>query len=116
MQEQSSVVPIFSYIKSVRVHGQCGAVGADAADALLIGERGKLRGLNVVGMKRSGIESEVIKAAQRAFMFIFKGKEGNFESRLQEARQKYQDNAMVMEQIKFIEEALSGRRNVMVAD
>lgn len=84
--------------------------------AIVTGERGKLRGLNVVGMKRNGIESEVIKAAQRAFMFIFKGKEGNFESRLQEARQKYQDNAMVMEQIKFIEEALSGRRNVMVAD
>ena len=78
--------------------------------------RGKLRGLNVIGMKRSGIEPEVIKAAQRAFMFIFKGKEGNFETRLKEAKEKYKDNEMVLEQIKFIEEALSGRRNVMVAD
>ncbi len=84
--------------------------------AIVTGERGKLRGLNVIGMKRSGIEADVIKAAQRAFMFIFKGKEGNFDSRLQEAKEKFKGNEMVTEQIKFIEEALTGRRNVMVAD
>ena len=49
-------------------------------------------------------------------MFIFKGKTGTFEERLVEAREKYKDNEMVMEQIKFIEEALSGRRKVMMAD
>ena len=49
-------------------------------------------------------------------MFLFKGKEGSFESRLAEAKEKFKDNSMVMEQLKFIDEALAGRRNVMQAD
>ncbi len=84
--------------------------------AIVTGDRGKLRGLNVIGLKRSGFEESVVKSISRAFMFIFKGKTGTFEERLVEAREKYKDNEMVMEQIKFIEEALGGRRKVMMAD
>jgi len=83
---------------------------------IVTGERGKLRGLNVIGLKRSGFEESVIKSISRAFMFIFKGKEGTFEERLVQAREKYKDNAMVMEQLDFIDEALSGRRKIMIAD
>jgi len=49
-------------------------------------------------------------------MYIFKGKEDNFETRLEKAKEKFKDNDMVMEQIAFIEEALSGRRKIMVSD
>lgn len=79
-------------------------------------ERAKLRGLNVIGLKRSGFEPETVKAITRAFMYIFKGKEDNFETRLAKAHEKFADNPMIMEQIQFIDEALQGRRNIMVAD
>ncbi len=84
--------------------------------AIVTGDRGKLRGLNVIGLKRSGFDEHTIKSITRAFMFLFKGKQGNFESRLAEAKEKFKDNAMVMEQINFIEVSLSGRRNVMQAE
>lgn len=84
--------------------------------AIVTGDRGKLRGLNVIGLKRSGFDEHTVKSITRAFMFIFKGKSGTFESRVAEAKEKFHDNDMVMEQIKFIEESLSGRRNVMQAE
>lgn len=84
--------------------------------AIVTGERGKLRGLNVIGLKRSGYAPEVVKAISRAFMYIFKGKEDNFETRVQKAKEMYKDNEMVMEQLNFIEVSLAGRRNVMIAD
>lgn len=83
---------------------------------IVTGERGKLRGLNVIGLKRSGVEESTVKAITRAFMYIFKGKEGTFDERLAIAHEKYKDNEMVMEQIKFIDEALEGRRKIMIAD
>lgn len=84
--------------------------------AIVTGERGKLRGLNVIGLKRSGYAPEVVKAISRAFMYIFKGKEDNFETRVQKARKLFKDNDMVQEQLDFIEFSLKGRRNVMVAE
>lgn len=83
---------------------------------IVTGERGKLRGLNVIGLKRSGLEESTVKSITKAFMFIFKGKEGTFDERLAEAHTKYKDNEMVMEQIKFIDEALEGRRKIMIAE
>lgn len=84
--------------------------------AIVTGERGKLRGLNVIGLKRSGFEPEVVKAISKAFMYIFKGKEDNFAARVVKARKLYADNAMVIEQLDFIDTALAGRRNVMIAE
>ena len=52
----------------------------------------------------------------RAYMYIFKGKEDNFETRVQKARELFKDNDMVQEQLDFIEFSLKGRRNVMVAE
>lgn len=83
---------------------------------IVTGERGKLRGLNVIGMKRSGIDEATIKSVTRAYMFIFKGKEGTFEERLKIAHEKYRDNEMIMEQLQFIDESLEGRRKIMIAD
>lgn len=83
---------------------------------IVTGNRGKLRGLNVIGLKRSGFAPEVVKAITKAFMYIFKGKEDSFDVRLAKAHDMFKDNEMIMEQIKFIDEALAGRRNVMIAD
>lgn len=83
---------------------------------IVTGDRGKLRGLNVIGLKRSGYDEGVVKSITKAFMFIFKGKEGTFEDHLAQAHEKFKDNEMVMEQVKFIDEALQGRRKIMVAE
>ena len=83
---------------------------------IVTGDRGKLRGLNVIGLKRSGYDEGVVKSITKAFMFIFKGKEGTFEDRLAQAHERFKDNEMVMEQVKFIDEALQGRRKIMVAE
>lgn len=83
---------------------------------IVTGDRGKLRGLNVIGLKRGGFDEATVKSITRAFMFIFKGKEGNFDERLLVAKEKFKDNAMVMEQLKFIDEALIGRRKIMTAE
>ena len=83
---------------------------------MVTGDRGKLRGLNVVGLKRSGMDEHTVKSITRAFMFIFKGKEGTFEERVEQAKEKFKDNDMVMEQVKFIEEALEGRHKILTAE
>lgn len=83
---------------------------------IVVGGRAKLRGLNVIGLKRSGLDEHTVKSITRAYMFLFKGKEGTFEERLEQAKEKFKDNEMVMEQIQFIDEALEGRRKIMIAE
>lgn len=83
---------------------------------IVTGDRGRLRGLNVIGLKRSGLEETTVKSITRAFMFIFKGKEGTLDERVEQAKEKFKDNEMIMEQVKFIGEALEGRRKIMTAE
>lgn len=97
--------------------GGLSGVGRDVIPfGIVTGDRGKLRGLNVIGLKRSGMDEATVKSITRAYMFIFKGKNGTFEERLKEAHVKFKDNALVMEQITFIDEALQGKRNIMTAE
>lgn len=82
---------------------------------IVTGDRGKLRGLNRVGMQRAGMDEKTIKSVTHAFMYIFKGKEDTFDIRVEKAKEKYKDNALVMEQLRFISDGLAGRRKVMTA-
>ncbi|MBR5599310.1 MAG: acyl-ACP--UDP-N-acetylglucosamine O-acyltransferase [Alphaproteobacteria bacterium] len=84
--------------------------------AMVTGDRGKLRGLNVIGLKRSGYDEHTVKSVTRAYMYIFKSTDGTFEERVEKAESKYHDNAMVLEQIAFIKEAMHSRRQVLVAE
>ena len=84
--------------------------------AMVTGDRGKLRGLNVIGLKRSGYDESTVKAVTRAYMYIFKSTDGTFEERVKNAKEKYKDNPMIMEQVAFIEEAMHSRRQVLVAE
>ncbi|MFI3242151.1 MAG: acyl-ACP--UDP-N-acetylglucosamine O-acyltransferase [Alphaproteobacteria bacterium] len=82
--------------------------------AIVTCERGKLRGLNQIGLKRNGFSSEDVKSIVRAYMYIFKGKDGNFMERLDEAKTKFASNSLVMEQIEFMERSHEGRRKIMI--
>ena len=113
----NSAVHQFCRIGRKAMIGGMSGVGRDVIPfGMVTGDRGKLRGLNVIGLKRSGVDESTVKSITRAYMFLFKGKTGTFEERLAEAREKYKDNEMVMEQIKFIDEALESKRNLMTAE
>ena len=84
--------------------------------AMVTGDRGKLRGLNVIGLKRSGYDEHTVKSVTRAYMYIFKSTDGTFEERVEKAKEKYADNPMVIEQVEFIQEAMHSRRQVLVAE
>lgn len=83
---------------------------------IVTGNRGKLRGLNVIGLKRGGFAPEEVKAITKAYMYIFKSSEDNFDTRLEKAHEKFVDNAMLMELVSFIDDALKGRRKIMTAE
>ena len=82
---------------------------------IVTGDRGNLRGLNLIGLKRSGFAPDVVKAISKAYMYIFKSNEDTFAVRLEKAHEKYKDNPMVMEMIEFIDLAEKGRRKAMKA-
>ncbi len=82
---------------------------------IVTGDRGNLRGLNLIGLKRSGFAPDVVKAISKAYMYIFKSSEDTFAVRLEKAHEKYKDNPMVMEMIEFIDLAEKGRRKAMKA-
>lgn len=82
---------------------------------IVTGDRGNLRGLNLIGLKRSGFAPDVVKAISKAYMYIFKSSEDTFAVRLEKAHEKYKDNPMVMEMIEFIDLSEKGRRKAMKA-
>lgn len=113
----NSAVHQFCRIGRKAMIGGMTGIGRDVIPfAMVTGDRGKLRGLNIVGLKRSGYDEHIIKSVTRAFMYIFKSNNGTFEERVQNAKEKFADNPMVMEQISFIEEAMHSRRQVLVAE
>ncbi len=92
-------------------------VGRDVIPfGMVTGDRGNLRGLNLVGLRRSGYDEHAVKTATRAYMFLFKSGLGTFEERVQEAKTKFADSEMVQEQIAFIEQSIHSRRKVLVAE
>ena len=113
----NSAVHQFCRIGRKAMIGGMTGIGRDVIPfAMVTGDRGKLRGLNLIGLKRSGFAPEEVKAMTRAYMYIFKSAEGNFESRLAKAHEKYKDDALIMEMVEFIDDALKGRRNIMTAE
>ena len=50
---------------------------------IVTGDRGNLRGLILIGLKRSGFAPDVVKAISKAYMYIFKSSEDTFAVRLE---------------------------------
>lgn len=113
----NSAVHQFCRIGRKAMIGGMTGIGRDVIPfAMVTGDRGKLRGLNIIGLKRSGYDEHIIKSVTRAYMYIFKSTDGTFEDRVKAAKVKFADNPMVMEQITFIEESMHSRRQVLVAE
>lgn len=113
----NSAVHQFVRIGRKAMIGGMSGVGRDVIPfGMVTGDRGYLRGLNQVGMKRGGYDEHTVKSVVRAYMYIFKGKEDTFEVRVEKAKEKFADNEIVMEQLKFIDEAMHSRRQVLIAE
>lgn len=84
--------------------------------AIVTGDRGKLRGLNLIGLRRSGFEPDVVKSITKAYMYIFKSSEGTFDERIKLARDKFKGNEMVEEILDFIDTGMAGRRKILTAE
>lgn len=74
----------------------------------VMGDRARLSGINVVGMKRRGLTRDDIGAVRKAYRLLF-SPEGTFQERLQEVAEEFAGCAPVMEIVDFIREDSSRR-------
>jgi UDP-N-acetylglucosamine acyltransferase len=70
--------------------------------AMAFGDHVELAGLNLIGLKRSGVSRDAINALRGAFRYIFYGKDGGIAERTREALARWPDVAQVREVADFI--------------
>jgi UDP-N-acetylglucosamine acyltransferase len=68
---------------------------------LVIGDRARLQGLNLIGLKRRGVEREALHELRAAYRDIFEG-EGALAARAAAAALRWPENALVGEIAAFI--------------
>lgn len=71
---------------------------------LAMGERAALSGLNLVGLKRKGLEKQEIQQLRAAFKELFGEGDESFAQRLKKTKAEFASSANVVEIIKFLEE------------
>lgn len=97
-----SAVHQFCRIGKYAMVGGCTAVNKDVVPfAMAAGNRARLRGLNVVGMRRRNFSRADIQALRNAYREIFLGP-GAFAEKLDAVSESYRDNAVVMDLVTFI--------------
>ena len=70
--------------------------------AMAFGDHVELAGLNLIGLKRRGLDRDAINGLRGAFRAIFYGEGGDVESRAHAARVRWPDVAQVGEVVDFI--------------
>ena len=66
-----------------------------------MGNRARLAGLNVVGLRRRGFSRSEIAALRKAYRLLF-AEEGEMAERLQDVAEMYKENRAVMDIVDFI--------------
>jgi UDP-N-acetylglucosamine acyltransferase len=102
--------------RKTMIGGMTGVIRNVIPFAMVTGDRGRLRSLNLVGLKRSGLAKSEIAEVMSAFKFIFMSKEGTLKNRLEDARIKYSSNQLVMEQIAFIDDITAQGKRILTAE
>lgn len=83
--------------------GGVSGVEADVVPfGIVIGNRARLAGLNVIGLKRRGVERAQLHTLRAAFRLLFRG-EGVFAARLNRARTEFGTDPLVAEMLAFID-------------
>ena len=88
--------------RAAMIGGVSGVEGDVIPFGSVIGNRARLAGLNVVGLKRRGFEKAAIMGLRGAFKTLFKD-EGVFAQRLEETRAKFGADPLVAEVLAFID-------------
>jgi len=82
-----------------------GGISGVEADVIpfgaVLGNRARLGGLNVIGLRRRGYDRATIKGLRAAFLSLFRS-EGVFAERLAELQSEVDDNPLVAELLAFI--------------
>lgn len=68
----------------------------------VIGNRARLSGLNIIGLKRRDFSRDDIHNLRKAYRLIF-AEEGTMSERLQDVAEIFLDNQAVMEIVNFIQ-------------
>lgn len=88
--------------RAAMIGGVSGVEGDVIPFGSVMGNRARLIGLNVVGLKRRGFEKAAIMSLRAAFRTLFKD-EGVFASRLAETRAAFGADPLVAEVLAFID-------------
>lgn len=80
---------------------------------LVMGDRAKLCGLNLVGLKRGGYSKEEINDLRKAYRLLF-ANEGTLAERIEDAKKIYGGHVIVKEIIEFIQG--DSHRNICLAE
>ena len=87
--------------------GGLSAVVADVIPmGMVIGERANLDGLNLIGLKRAGVNKDHINGLRSAFKMIFQSN-NNVKDTIEPALDAYKGNPLVEEMISFIKSETS---------
>ncbi len=70
--------------------------------AMAFGDHAELAGLNLIGLKRSGVSRDAINALRGAFRHVFHGRSGSIAARAREARERWPGVPQVAEMTDFI--------------
>ena len=94
-----------------------GGVSGVEADVIpfgsVIGNRARLAGLNIIGLRRRGVERAQLHVVRDAFAMLFR-RDGIFADRVAEVRGRYGDDPLVAEILAFIDQ--DSRRGLIRAD
>jgi len=80
---------------------------------LVMGDRSKLCGLNLVGLKRGGYSKDEINDLRKAYRLLF-ANEGTLAERIEDAKKIYGTHVIVKEIIEFIQG--DSHRNICLAE
>jgi UDP-N-acetylglucosamine acyltransferase len=96
--------------RAAMIGGISGVEGDVIPFGSVIGNRARLAGLNIVGLRRRGFDKAQIRSLRIAFRHLFHGP-GVFAERFASLRHSAPDNALVAEMLDFI--ANTGRRGLI---
>ena len=89
----------------IGAHAFVGAQSMVDADVIpygmAVGNRAKLAGLNLIGLKRRGFDREAIHSLRAAFRMIF-STEGTLRERVEDASALFEDDVLVQDVVSFI--------------
>ena len=92
--------------KHAMVGGKTGVADDVIPYGSVIGNRARLSGLNIIGLKRRDFSRDAIHDIRKAYRLIF-AEEGTLSERLQDVGELFPDNEPVMEIVNFIKSGSS---------